>query len=266
MYKMLACDLDGTLLDGFTDIPESNIFFMNAAMNNNIKVVLCSGRSPVSLKRYEEMFGIVSEGCYGIGLNGAIVYKCDTREIINEVLFERGIEEGLVNKLRQFDVTLLAYRAGDLYAESLSPLVSDYAEKSGVKVTVVNSLEDAGISFSKVLVKGEFDALSRACDYMKDHLGGKANMFFSADTILEFTGFGATKGRALAFLAKHIGIDIKDVIAVGDNENDVSMLMEAGLGVAVKNAKESIKRYADYVTEKTCAEGVLEEIVKNFIL
>ena len=266
MYKMLVCDLDGTLLNSFTDLADSNVFYIKKALEKGLKVALCSGRSPSSLKQYEELFGITKEGCYGIGLNGSVVYKCDTREIINEVWFEKDIAEGIIKNLRKFDVDLLAYHGCDLYVEQMTPIIAHYVEKSGINVTVADNLENIDIQLSKVLVKGSFEMLSNACEYMRSKLDDKANMFFTGETMLEFTDIKATKGNALIYLADMLGIDIKDVIAVGDNENDVSMIKTAGLGIAVQNAKDNIKQYADYVTERTCVEGVLEEIIKKFVL
>ena len=266
MYKMLVCDLDGTLLSSFTDLADSNIYYIKKAVEKGIKVVLCSGRSPSSLRQYEELFGLTSEGCYGIGLNGSVVYKCETREIVNQVWFEEGVSEDIIKHLRKFDVDLLAYRGCDLYVEQITPTISYYIEKSGIKVNVVDNLEVINLHLSKVLVKGSFEVLSEACEYMRDKLYEKANMFFTGETMLEFTDIKATKGNALIYLANHLGIDIKDIIAVGDNENDVSMIKAAGLGIAVQNAKDNIKAYADYVTEKTCIEGVLEEIIEKFAL
>ena len=266
MYKMLVCDLDGTLLSNFDDLPESNVLYIKKALEKGIKVILCSGRSPSSLKRFEERLGITAEGCYGIGLNGSVVYKCDTREIINEIWFEKGVAEEIIRNLRKFDTDLLAYRGCDLYVEKMTPIIDHYVEKSGIKVTVVKNLETIDIRLSKVLVKGSFEMLSSACDYMKNRLCERANMFFTGETMLEFTDIKATKGNGLRYLADRLGINVKNVIAVGDNENDISMIKAAGLGIAVQNAKDNIKQYADYVTEKTCAEGVLEEIMQKFVL
>ncbi|MCL2874588.1 MAG: Cof-type HAD-IIB family hydrolase [Defluviitaleaceae bacterium] len=262
---MLACDLDGTLLNSFSDLAESNIFYIKKAVENGVKVILCSGRSPASLKRFEELFGLTKAGCYGIGLNGSVVYKCDTREIINEVWFEDGVAEKIIGSLRKFEVDLLAYHGCDLYVEQITPVISNYAKKSGINVNMVDNLEKVDVRLSKVLVKGDFEVLSSACKYMEDRLYDNANMFFTGETMLEFTDIKATKGNALIYVAGLLDIDIKDVIAVGDNENDISMLKSAGLGIAVQNAKDKIKQYADYVTEKTCIEGVLEEIVEKFV-
>jgi Cof subfamily protein (haloacid dehalogenase superfamily) len=282
LYKLLACDLDGTLLQSFTHLAESNIFYIKEAIKKGIKVVLCSGRSPASLKQYEEIFGIMSEGCYGIGLNGSVVYKCDSREIIKQIWFAPGIAEGIIKNLREFSAELLrsknpnslqdsvgldilAYNGSDLYVEKMTPVISNYITKSRISANVVDNLEEININLSKVLVKGDYETLSLANEYMKDKISNKANMFFTGETMLEFTDINATKGNALTYLSAHLGIDMKDVIAIGDNENDISMIKAAGLGIAVKDAKDDVKMFADYITNRTCVEGVLEEVVEIYL-
>jgi len=261
---MLACDLDGTLVGNFKDLNESNIFYIKKIAESGVKVILCSGRSPASLKQYEKAFGIISDGGYGIGLNGSIIYKTDTREIIRSIWFEKGVSENIISELRPFNVDLLAYHGCDLYVENMTDTITHYAERSRINVNVVRDLKSADVRFSKVLVKGDFGTLSLANEHMKDKLGDNANMFFTGETMLEFTDIKATKGNALIYLANLLNVDIKDVIAVGDNENDISMIKSAGLGVAVANAKDDIKQHADYVTIKTCEEGVLTEIFEKF--
>jgi Cof subfamily protein (haloacid dehalogenase superfamily) len=89
--------------------------------------------------------------------------------------------------------------------------------------------------------------------------------FKSQNYILEIVPTGINKGEAIKFLAQHYNIDISEVIAIGDDENDISMIMAAGLGVAMKNAKSCVKEVADYITSSNEENGV-GKVINEFIL
>jgi hypothetical protein len=94
---------------------------------------------------------------------------------------------------------------------------------------------------------------------------GKITVSKSKPHFLEFAHIEATKGNALAFLAAHFGIKREEVIAVGDGYNDLDMLDYAGLGVVVANARDEIKKFADYVTSAPYGDGVVE-VLEKFVL
>ena len=83
---------------------------------------------------------------------------------------------------------------------------------------------------------------------------------------LEISGEGISKGIGLNILADHYGVSIEECIAIGNDENDISMIQCAGLGVAVQNARDSIKEVADFVTERDNNNGAIGEVIEKFIL
>ena len=83
---------------------------------------------------------------------------------------------------------------------------------------------------------------------------------------IEIGGDGSSKGNGLKFLANYYGVSLEECIAIGNDENDISMIKCAGLGVAVKNARDYIKEYADYVTERDNNNGAIGEVIEKFIL
>src|SRR5438552_3098682 len=91
------------------------------------------------------------------------------------------------------------------------------------------------------------------------------NAVFSEDTFLEILPQGSSKGAALEFVAQHLGIPLSEIIAVGDNLNDLEMIRTAGLGVAMGNAPPELRAQAGYVTS-TNDEGGLAEVIERFIL
>ena len=100
---------------------------------------------------------------------------------------------------------------------------------------------------------------------MRMSLVRKCSCFFSGENILEFNPPGIDKGTALVEFAEIMGIDVSQIIAIGDNFNDVSMIEAAGLGIAVCNAPESVRERADYVTEHDNNDSAVFEIINKFI-
>ncbi len=270
MYKLIATDLDGTLLNSNSEIPELNLRYIKKALEHGIKIAICSGRSFLSLEKFEQKLGLCVKGSYGIGFNGAMIYDAYTREIVKEVKMKNDFAMKIVEKLKQFpeDIDVLMYESKNMFAEKTDGRILEYSKLSGVVINRVESLCDVKKDISKVLVKSEPETLAKLEKYMNFFIfnGEKCNMFFSHNTLLEFTHLNATKGQALCYLANYLNIDIKDVIAVGDNFNDISMIECAGLGVAVKNAEHNIKKYAKYITNASNDEGALKEVIEKFVL
>ena len=95
---------------------------------------------------------------------------------------------------------------------------------------------------------------------------GKIDTFFSSNEYCEIVNKGLNKGNALRQLAELIGVDIEDTIAAGDAANDISMIEAAGIGCAMSNATDDVKKVADYVTENDNNNSGVAEIIRKFIL
>jgi Cof subfamily protein (haloacid dehalogenase superfamily) len=98
-----------------------------------------------------------------------------------------------------------------------------------------------------------------------DHIPGVETTKSDIDNI-EIGSKGSSKGNGLSFLAKYYGVSLEECIAIGNDENDISMIRCAGLGIAVKNARDHIKEFADYVTEKDNNNGAIGEAIEKFML
>ena len=117
-----------------------------------------------------------------------------------------------------------------------------------------------------VFMKLDDPYLHEVASKMTHLTDGKVAVSYSSSRYLEFNQMNVSKGQAVKWLAQHLGVDIKDTIAIGDNENDITMIQEAGLGIAVKCAKDDIKAIADATTEKDFYEGAVAEAIEKYIL
>ena len=116
------------------------------------------------------------------------------------------------------------------------------------------------------MINDVHDLLIKVSNEIKNILNNEILLTFSSGRYLEINNIGVSKGSALEWLVKYLNIDIKNTIAIGDNNNDNSMIEKAGLGICVKNGVEQTKKISKYVTEKNFDEGSLKEVLEKFIL
>ena len=185
---------------------------------------------------------------------------------MKENLFESASAVEIYKTAKKYGVDIQIYRDDRLIVENISERVKAYIDKLSAEYTVVDSIEEYDGKISKILLNGPNELLLKIEKEIKHKLNGKFNCFFSNPNYLEFTGIGSTKGEALASLAKDLGVDISETIAMGDSFNDISMVKAAGLGVAVRNAVQPLKDEADYITKATNDEGAVAEVINRYIL
>lgn len=264
---MLLIDLDETLLNDKGEIPDINSEAIKQAYQKGIKIVLCSGRSNMSLKKFIDNLGVSKDG-YAIAFNGGIIYKTDTNEIISEHLLNDDYAREIIEKCRKYDVHIMMYCNQKLWIDRCTQKIEDYANKSKLVPVLVDNLINATVQpVSKVIIIGKNRILKVVEeDFKNEGWNNKISTFFSSERLYEFNPLGIDKGSGLRELANYLNIDIKDVIAIGDNYNDISMIQTAGLGIAVKNANDEIKSIADYVTERDNNEGAVAEVIEKYIL
>jgi Cof subfamily protein (haloacid dehalogenase superfamily) len=139
-------------------------------------------------------------------------------------------------------------------------------ELTKLQIKVVDSFVDAVTEpVVKVLMLKEPEILAKVEKKLQKEFAGSLSIMRSKPFFLEFTESGVTKGTSLNSLIQQLGIIRDEVIAIGDGNNDLSMIQFAGLGVAMGNASEAIKAQADFITETNMNDGVAK-VVEEFIL
>lgn len=268
-YKLILTDLDATLLNDKKEVSEEDKKYMKKAFEMGVNTVICSGRSYMSLRKFVESLELNKKGNYGIGYNGGIIYEADTEKVIIENLLDKKYAMEVIKLCKEFkpNAGIVAYCNGELIAEEENQMVKEYAELSGIKPVIVNSFNEyINYDVSKVLLRGENSELLRVLEFLKTKdISNYINMFFSSEILFEITKKEVNKGEALKQLAEYLDLNKSQVIAMGDNYNDIDMIREAGLGVAVANAVDDAKKAADYITKSTNNESAFSEVVKKFI-
>jgi hydroxymethylpyrimidine pyrophosphatase-like HAD family hydrolase len=114
----------------------------------------------------------------------------------------------------------------------------------------------------KLIIRWEPEKLAVLMDDIRYRVQPHCDMFLSANNFLEFAPLGSNKATGLKVLSDYLGLDMNEVVAVGDNFNDMDMIMAAGLGIAVNNAVEEVKAIADYITQADNDNNAIKEVVE----
>ncbi len=268
--KILFLDIDDTLVNQKKEIPQENILAIQKAVDQGHKIVICSGRPLAATLPIVEQLGLTEEGCYAIAFNGAQIYDCYHQKT-------------LVRETLTLEETRYVYRA---------------AQKAGIHVqtydaedTVLLSEEDEEVHFYCKRIKVPFKVDPKLPDSLKEEPvkclfielhdrerieafrreleawnTGAVNVFFSNQYFLECVKAGVSKGKALHWFCKYMGVSVEDTISAGDSENDLPMIEAAGLGCAMANGTEAVRKAADYITERDCDHGGVAEIIEKFML
>lgn len=262
MYKLLLLDLDDTLLDSKGKISEENINAIRAASEKGCHVVICSGRSNMSLKKFNDQLKIND---YTIGYNGGIIYKDDN--IITCHYIDKKLVHDIISHCKNYNTGILMYQHGEAWIDDYNIYNKQYCERSVLTPHIVDDLLDnLTDEINKVILLGLRHDLDKVIKELPKDIFERCCTFFSHEYLFEFNPLNVTKGTALKELADILDIPVSETIAVGDNENDLPMIKEAGLGIAVKNAIPILKENAGYVTENDCNNSPISEIINKFIL
>ncbi|MCM1497994.1 MAG: Cof-type HAD-IIB family hydrolase [Clostridium sp.] len=269
MYKMIACDLDETLLSSDRSISEHNIEAIKQATGLGVKFVPATGRGYNSVGGTLEKLGLLDkENEYVISYNGGAV--TENRE--NKLLHFEGISFALAQELYRrglsYNVCIHVYTKEMVYAYRFWQEEMDYlAGRMEVTEIFTENLDFlAGQDIVKVLyMNTDYSYLKKIEEELKD-ITGEIDVSYSSNRYIEFNRKGVNKGSGLMFLANRLGIKPEETIAIGDNFNDLSMLRAAGLGVGVQNTIKEMKPLCDYITTATNNESAVAEVIEKFVL
>ena len=270
-YKLIACDLDETLLDNKHQICQRNLDAIKKARKEyGIKFVPATGRGHAGITKELKALGLYDmPEEYTITFNGGAVNENKNNKIIsfNGLNFEKTKE--IFTFGLECDVCQHVYTKDKIYIFNVS---ESEQKRIDDKLFECEILEENSIDFlkdepiAKILFENtNVPYLMSLTPKMKKITDGSVAVSFSSNRYIEFNQIGVDKGQGLKALATLLNIDIKDTIAVGDNYNDMAMLQVAGLSVAANNAVDDIKKICDYTTKANNNEGVVAELIERFI-
>lgn len=266
MYKLIALDMDGTLLREDKTISKETYRAIQRARAKGVKVVLTTGRPIDGVKRYLNELNLVNDDDYVIAYNGSLVQNAKTKKVIAKTLMSLDDVSYLYKISQELKVNIHALTDHSCIAPKWSTYSQVEADINNISLDFVdfNNL-DKSTTVVKVMFIDEPDYLSEVVAKLPKEIYEKYTVLRSAPFFLEFLDKSVNKGAGVSILAKELGIKPEEVICVGDAGNDLDMIKFAGLGVAMGNAFPEVKEIADYITLSNEENGVAH-VIDRFVL
>lgn len=260
-YKLIALDIDGTLLTDDHVLTPGTIETIRAIAEQGTEFVLCTGRAPQSSIPYMREIGL--DG-YVICHNGAATVDVRTEAVIHEFVMNPHGLEPYMDYCRRHNVHFDVNTTFALYVENLAGLTQeklDVYHRFFMEPKDMPAWADFSEPILKLTVAGRMEEMDRVyADWSQ--WTQEFNMLRSGDFFIDLMHKEASKGAALRRLAEKRGIPAENVMAIGNYYNDLTMLTYAGLGVAMDNAPLDVKAAADAVTASNNEEGVMRALEK----
>ena len=287
MYKLMAIDLDGTLLNSFGEVSEETKKALKKAKEQGTEIVLASGRPISSTESLAIELGVDN---YLISGNGAAVYDIKNQKILYDRFLTKEQVLNIAKMCEENSFFYNVYTEDEVIASSLNYNVLFYHKENIKKIeekrthinvvqNIAEYIEQSGKEkFLKITVCDEsqfiFNSIMKrlkaidGIDVLEVAYMSKKKIKSGTEDIdiqyyyTEITNENVNKLTAIEFLLEKLNIAKEDVIAIGDNVNDKEMIEEAGLGVVMGNSNPKMKEIADKIVADNNSEGVLEAINK----
>lgn len=281
MIKLIASDLDGTMFEKGNVIPETNLKAINDINNSNINFTICTGKTYSLFKNICQDIGTG----YGIFGNGNQIINLKTGEEIYRKLLKNEDVLFCINTAKKLNLHVHLYTNKEVITEKLLYMdlrnfeltkndknidlefkivtdIQEYIEKENPEILkLVISAEKDLASLKNEFAKNKNLQVNliRKVDKYRDEIIGKEYKY------LDIMPAGINKEQALEVLENYLKIDKSEVLAIGDNLNDLEMIKDSGVGIAVANAYDEVKEVANYTTTTTAQNGGFAEAVYKFI-
>lgn len=260
-YKLIALDVDGTLLNDDHQLTEATVQTVKRVHNQGATIVLCTGRGPGNAIPVMEELGL--EGTV-ITHNGAATIRTSDRSIIHQYPFQPEELAFFVQYCREHRVHYDLSTPYHLHVDADLPepirQMYELFKISPVQVDELAAVPEQPVKFTAF--SPDKQLLDRVqADWMK--VGSSLLVLRSGNEFIDVMHAEASKGNALRALAESLGIDRSQVLAMGNYYNDADMLQFAGWGIAMNNSPEDVKRLADEVTVSNNEGGVYRSLLKH---
>jgi 5-amino-6-(5-phospho-D-ribitylamino)uracil phosphatase len=264
VVKLVAIDMDGTLLTSGKKITNRTRRVLKALDQHDIRIVLATAKPPRSVAKTYKLLGMKTcVICY----NGALIYDPPSKKVLAHHPIKRELACEIINYARKIHPDIL------VSAEVLDHWFTDGVNEKYQTETAKEFKPDKlgpiaswlTSDVTKILLQGPQVYLTHIKTKLRQNQEENFTMAQSENNLLQIMAGDVSKGKALKFICKHYKIPIAQTIAIGDASNDIDMLKQAGFGVAMANAPERLKHVADYVTTTNDQDGVAEAL-ERFVL
>lgn len=250
--KLIALDLDDTLLNDDRQISDGNVDSLRKCAEKGIYVVLCSGRAEDAILPFVRRLEIAGKeaGRFIIAINGCSIFDMHTRQ---QIFCQKVKPEILLrtNEIAEsYGLKTEVYTPDTIYYKQATKWTKLDVDLCGLKgASVENYKEFLNKGFTKMLVPGEPEELQELQKILRAEFGNRAVIFTSKPYFLEVLPPNCGKGEAVEWLSNQLGFGLENTMGFGDSMNDETLIRMAGYGVAMTNGLDEIKKIAKFVTD-----------------
>ena len=255
-FKMVAVDMDGTLLNGEHQLSNRAIASLKKIANAGIIVLLATGRMTSATTKHLEKLG--TPGLV-VSHNGALVKDVITVKIYHH----ETVSANLVTKILELLVgeTVVHFNFDDrIYLTAANPHSDRYSQELQVPLTYIDCLKQLEGNPTTVLLIDSFQVLQQILIAVSHQFQGQFDYvlapWYGDVWRLQFLAANTSKGKGVLQVAKHLKVKPEEIISFGDNYNDMEMIQSTGLSIAMGNAVPELKQAADFVTLSNQEDGV----------
>ncbi|TYH12991.1 hypothetical protein ES288_A06G109700v1 [Gossypium darwinii] len=270
-FKYIFCDMDGTLLNRKSQVSLTNARALKEASSRGLKIVIATGKArpaAISVLQMVDLAGkdgIISEHSPGVFLQGLLVYGINGREI-----FKRNLDPNVCREAGHYSlehkVPLVAFCQDCCLTLFNHPLVDTlhtvYHEPKAEIMPSVEHLVTAADIQKLIFFDTAEGIATNLRPYWSEATKDHASVVQAVSDMLEIVPFGTSKGSGVKLLLDHLGVSSKEIMAIGDGENDMEMLELASLGVALSNGSDKTKAVADVIGVSNDEDGVADAIYR----
>jgi Cof subfamily protein (haloacid dehalogenase superfamily) len=268
MYKLIFSDIDGTIIKSDHTLSAGTVAAVNRVTQvNKIPVILTTARPPHAVESIYAQLGLSTPvSCF----NGSLLLnKLITNGNYNEytILKSTIVNAALASQINEVavmqDINCSMYRHNEWFATNHDVFIVKEERATAIAATILPTLQPTISHWAntndgphKIMLIGQPDKMDTTEIILKEKFSSQLNIFRSNRHYLEINNIAASKKTAVEFFINKNNIAREQVIALGDNYNDIEMLQFAGLGIAMYNAPDAVKAHADFVTLGNNADGI----------
>jgi len=268
MIKLLAIDLDGTLLNENLEISKENIGAINLLRDTGVKVIIATGRPEQLVKPYIDVLDMEDNL---IMYNGSVIGHPFKKNREYSLVLDKSVSKEIIEFCEEFDCLYMCYTKEAIiskpnyrvdFFENRNKLLDEKDRCVFKDIRNIDEIVDNDIN-KILIIENDVSKNKKITSFVKNF--ESLNVVQSQNGFIDVNPKEASKGKALAHYAKKLGIDQTEVAAIGDQDNDVSMLEYANVSIAMGNASDKAKGVADYMTLSNEENGVAVAIMKYIL-
>lgn len=261
--KLLALDIDDTLVYRAGKVSERNLKAIAAAREAGVYVTLATGRGYFGSSRVVKELDLDT---YIVNYGGAMINDAKTNLPVFTTELENELVQEIMAMADEMGLHSHLYQGDGIVCSKPHPYANNYVSLLDLPFEVDPELQNkVWKNVPKVLIITEPERVEELLPIFEKHFEGRVCVSASSPGFIEFNRLGANKGSAVAWIAEKLGIAQSEVAAMGDNTLDYEMIEYAGIGAVVENGNEALKAIADVIVP-SCTEDGVAHFIENHIL